>query len=183
MFSIWNVSNVPESDWTTVDPTVLNEPKSKYSASYTVYVDMSAKLEQWSKASAVAVSNGDTVVCFVSARVKQRLPKTLLNRYSAKTVKYRAFAILVYIAIKGELLHIKQVVLDQDYTGNEAEVTVRNVLLSLLRKQNPDIPASFVRFQRVHGSNADRLARDVYMGKRAPTRVICFSELEPILGK
>ncbi|HHY55122.1 MAG TPA: hypothetical protein GYA08_06765 [Chloroflexi bacterium] len=151
--------------------------------SYTVYVDVSAKLEQWSKASAVAVSNGATIVCFVPARVKQRLRQALLNRYDAKTVKYRAFAILVYAAIKDELLQIKQVVLDQDYTGNEAEVTVRNVLLSLLRKQNPNIPASFVRFQRVRGSNADRLARDVYMGKLSPTRVIGFSELESILVK
>lgn len=110
---------------------MLNEPKSRYSVSYTVYVDVSAKLEQWSKASAVAVSNGATIVCFVPARVKQRLRQALLNRYDAKTVKHRAFAILVYAAIKDELLQIKQVVLDQDYTGNEAEVTVRNVLLSL----------------------------------------------------
>lgn len=181
MFSVWSVSNLPE--WAPVDSSMLNEPKSRYSVSYTVYVDVSAKLEQWSKASAVAVSNGATIVCFVPARVKQRLRQALLNRYDAKTVKYRAFAILVYAAIKDELLQIKQVVLDQDYTGNEAEVTVRNVLLSLLRKQNPNIPASFVRFQRVRGSNADRLARDVYMGKLSPTRVIGFSELESILVK
>lgn len=183
MSTDWSASNLPESEWTTAELTMLNESKPKYSASYTVYVDMSAKLEQCSKASAVAVSKGESTVCLVSARVKQRLRQTLLNRYSAKTVKYRAFAILVYAAIKDELLQIRQVVLDQDYTGNEAEVTVRNVLLALLRRQNPDISATFVRFQRVRGSNANRLARDVYLGRLAPTRVICFSELESIMGK
>jgi hypothetical protein len=88
---------------------------------------------------------------------------------------------LVYLAIRDDLANIRQVVLDQDYTGNAAETTVRNILLNLLQQQNPSITPAFVRFQRVRGSNADKMARDVYMGQKPPTRKIGLAELENIL--
>jgi hypothetical protein len=177
----WSALFVTEGNWIDVEQQIINEPQSRYSVSYTAYVDLSAKIEQWTKDSAVAVSNGESKVYLVTARVKQKLRLQLAARYDAKTLKYRILALLVYLAIRDDLANIKQVVLDQDYTGNAAETTVRNILLSLLQRQNPSITPAFVRFQRVRGSSADKMARDVYMRQKPPTRKIGFAELENIL--
>jgi hypothetical protein len=172
---------VTERNWIDVEQQVVNEPQSRYSVPYTAYVDLSAKIEQWTKDSAVAISNGESTVFLVPARVKQKIRLQLAAKYDAKTLKYRMLALLVYLAIRDDLANIRQVVLDQDYTGNAAETTVRNILLNLLQRQNPSITPAFVRFQRVRGSNADKMARDVFMGQKPPTRKVGLAELENIL--
>jgi hypothetical protein len=85
---------VTERNWIDVEQHTINEPQSRYSMSYTAYVDLSAKIEQWTKDSAVAISNGESKVYLVTARVKQKLRMQLANKYDAKTLKYRMLALL-----------------------------------------------------------------------------------------
>ncbi len=85
--------------------------------------------------------------------------------------------------MKDGLHNIRLIVIDRDYTGALAEATIRNLLLHLLRKDQPRVTAGFVQFANVKGSRADELARRVYRGKVSPTRVIGRDELEDLLKK
>jgi len=148
---------------------------------YTAYVDLSAKIEQWPKNSAVAMSNGVSKAYLVTGEIKQRARALLTTLHGRKTVRYRLLAALVYLAVKEDLRDIRQIVIDKDYGGTDAEATIKNVLLRLLRSDKPDTPAGFVRFDNVKGSQADELARQVYNGKKKPTRIVIWAEMESIL--
>ena len=100
---------------------------------HSVEVDLSAKAEAWTLTSAVAVADGEQWVCFVPSKVKQRLRAVIISRYGAKNLQYRVFALIVYIALRPHLWNIQRIVLDQDYEGPQAESTIKNLLLHLVR--------------------------------------------------
>jgi hypothetical protein len=146
-----------------------------------VYVDLSAKVEQWTRASAVAMSNDGRRVYLVSGKVKQHARRLIKQRHGGKSAQYRLLAALVFLVVREDLPHISQIVIDQDYAGTQAEATIKNLLLHLLRKEMPNVTAGFVRFAEVRGSQADRLAKQVYDGEQTPDRVLCWQELEALL--
>lgn len=144
---------------------------------HTVYVDLSAKVEHWTLASAVAVCNGGQWVCYVSGKAKQRARRALKERHGSRHLQYRVLALLIYVAIRERLAEIEQVVIDRDYAGEQAEATIKNLLLALVRRERPETPAAFVRFENVKGSAADLLAKQVFDGKAPAGRVLSFAEL------
>ena len=150
---------------------------------YVVYVDMSAKSEQWSKDSAVAMANGKSKAIWVPARVKQYLRQALVDQYGGKSLEYRVMAILVYFVVRDDLKNISQIVIDRDYTGEQIEATIRNLLLNLLRHDLPNINAKYIRFDNIAGSKADKLARRVYEGKASYESVVTIAELETVLRR
>jgi hypothetical protein len=142
---------------------------------------MSAKAEQLLLDSAVAVADGITWVYLVSAATKTSLQKWLVERHGRKSVKYRLLAILIYMAVRERLTEISQIVIDQDYSGQQPEATIKNLLLPLLRRHRSDVTAGFVQFRQVKGSRADRLAKQVFDGERKPERIVAWLEIEKLL--
>jgi hypothetical protein len=169
---------------TPVQPAqLLGERKGSYAAPFVAYVDLSAKLEQWTKDSAVAVSNGETLVIWVSKELKQRSRQLLAERYGRATVRYRLLALLVCLAVRDHLSNIEEIVIDRDYEGAKAEATIKNVLLNLLRQNGYQAGANFVRFANVKNSRADQSARRTYVGKEKPTKEISWEEIEQQIKK
>jgi hypothetical protein len=162
---------------------LLGERKGSYVAPFVAYVDLSAKLEQWTKDSAVAVSNGETLVIWVSKELKQRSRQLLAERHGRATVRYRLLALLVYLAVRDHLSNIEEIVIDRDYEGAKAEATIKNVLLNLLRQNGYQAGANFVRFANVKNSRADQSARRTYIGKERPTKEISWEEIEQQIKK
>lgn len=152
-----------------------------------VYVDLSAKVEQWTVNSGIAMAstaeNGVSKTLLIHASVKQQARDRIMAKHGRKSVRYRLLAILVYLSVKDNLKEIRQIVIDKDYAGEEAESTIKNVLLHLLRSQKADIPAGFIQFNNVKGSEADERARQVFRGKEKPSRVIGWAELKALLNK
>lgn len=148
-----------------------------------VYIDLSAKVEQWTKASAVAMANDMSRTLWVSSKVKQRTRQLLIERHGSKSIQYRVLAILVYLVVREDLPNIRQIVIDQDYSGSQAEATIKTFLLELLRRDLPNVKARFVRFENVAKSRADVLAKQVFDGKIKPDRTVRFAEIEQVLRK
>jgi hypothetical protein len=65
---------------------------------YIVYIDLSAKVEQWTRHSAVAVSNDTSWVLLVPSKVKQQARRMLSARHGTKNLQYRLLAVVVYLA-------------------------------------------------------------------------------------
>jgi hypothetical protein len=146
-----------------------------------VYVDMSAKTEHWTLASAVAMSNDLAWVCLVSGKVKQRARKLLAERFGSKNLHYRLFAAMIYLTLQGRLSVIEQVVIDRDYHGGRAEATIKNLLLAHIRKERPEAGVGLICFANIKGTDADRLAKEVYDGKAKADRVVGYGELSRLL--
>lgn len=148
---------------------------------HSVEVDLSAKAETWTLASAIAVANGEQWVLFVPSKVKQRLRAVLTSRYGTKNLQYRVFALFIYVALRPHLHSIERVVIDQDYEGAAAESTIKNLLLHQVHRERPDVGGDFVRFANVKGGRADRLAKRVFDGKARATRAVRYEEFEGLL--
>lgn len=148
-----------------------------------VYVDLSAKAEQWQRDSAIAVSNGVGWTCLVSSDVKVQMRDWLLDRYGYKNIQYRALAVLVCVAVRSRLAQIDYLILDRDYTGKQVEATIKNMLLPLLRLTDRTIHAGFIRFANVKNQRADIWAKEVYDRVRQPDRVVSWAEVQRLLGQ
>jgi hypothetical protein len=170
------------------EPFTLNDNFVKRSrekpSKHVAYVDLSAKAEHWATDSAVAVSNGIRGVYLVPAKVKQNAKRLLTELYGSKSITYRVFALLVYLALREHLPVTRQLIIDKDYTGANVEGTIRNLLLHYLQRDGYAVEAGFFRFAHIKDSRADLLARQVFMREARPTREISWAEVEAvILGK
>ena len=107
-----------------------------------VYIDMSAKLEQWSVDSVIAMTDGGETVLIVPARVKRQARdwlKAADKKERAEAIYiYRFLAILVYMIAGPELEGIESIVIDRDYPGIEPATKIKNELVPLLRQRRPD---------------------------------------------
>ncbi len=159
------------------DQVYIGEKRSGYSGRFIAYVDLSAKLEQWTKDTAVAISNGASSALWVPKEIKQRARDLLRERHGRQTVRYRLLAILIFLAVEAHLPQIDTLFIDRDYAGAEAEATIKNLLLHLLHQNGYTFGASFIRFANVKGSGADRTARRTYVGKESPPRQVAWEEI------
>ena len=145
---------------------------------YAAYVDISAKIEDWDKLSVIAVSNGYSKALSVTPEVKQAALRIMGN---SEPPQYVLMAVLTYIAVLPDIEHFTSITLDQDYSGEVAERTIRGLLLGLLRRQRPKLKASYVRMKNIAGSVADKLARATYKGRRLPDGEITLADIEAVL--
>lgn len=148
---------------------------------HVVSVDISAKVEHWALNSAIAVANNEQWVCYVPGKVKRKLRSALKERYGARNLQYRVFALLVYAAIRDHLHVIERVIIDQDYEGGQVEATIKNLLLHLVRRDYPQATAEFVRFANIKGSETDLLAKRAYDARTNKWPVLTYAAIEELL--
>ena len=78
------------------------------------YVDLSAKLEQWTSDSAVAVSDGVSWAYLVPSAVKQRARDlAACSAMPGRPSATRLLATLIYIAVRDELVGVDHVIIDR----------------------------------------------------------------------
>lgn len=171
-------------DQCQAEPQLLGEARTPFAGTKFIgYVDLSAKLEQWTKDSAIALSNGRYTALWVPKEIKQKARQLLVGRYGRQNVRYRLLAVLIFLTIHNDLDRIDSLYIDRDYEGAEAEATIKNLLLHLLRRNGYDRNASFVHFANVKGSLADTAARRIYVGKEAPPRRVVWEEVNEQIQK
>lgn len=150
----------------------------------TVYIDVSAKVENWTADSVIALTNGGDVALVVPASVKQEARAWLRNRFPGRKGSYHAYvllAILIYLITCSEIERIEFVVIDQDYTGEGVEGKIKNELVPLLKRRQEGFTGRQVLFQELRGTRADRLAREVYKApSRKGRRHISFTEIRAV---
>lgn len=132
------------------DLLLLADRKAAYAQRFIGYVDLSAKLEQWTKDSIVVLSNGSFTALRITKESKQQI----------------------------DALYI-----DRDHEGAEAEATIKNLLLHLLRRNGHERQANFVHFANVRGSVADTMARRIYLGKESPPTKLTWGAIHTQIQK
>lgn len=150
----------------------------------TVNIDLSAKVEQWAKHSAVAMANDELCrVIFISSSIKQRIRGHFEKAHGRKSLNYRVMALLIYLAVRDSLDIIEYIVIDKDYGGAQVQATIKNLLLAHIQRDRPDATAGMIRFAQVRGSRADLLAKQAYDRKIEPDRAPKWGDISKFLGK
>jgi len=150
---------------------------------YVVEVDLSAKVEQWSKNTAVAFSDGIQGSILIESSIKRAARDWLRIRYPGRRNAYYVYNLLVafiYLLIKPYLEQIEQAVIDKDYSGAESERLIKVFLLNFLHRDDPSLRGRFISFREVRGSAADVLVRRVYLGDKEADRKITLKDIQQL---
>ncbi len=153
----------------------------------TVYIDISAQLENWTADSVVAMTDGVALVLVVPSAVKQAVRAWLRERFPSRRGSYHAYVllvILIYLILQSEVEHVESIVIDADYMGEGSQGKIENELAPLLRRNRPHLSGKQIHFQKIKGTRADKLAREVYLEKnRQRWRHLVFAETRSVLEK
>lgn len=157
---------------------------------HAVEVDLSAKVEQWNKNTAVAFSDGIQGSVWISSRVKKAARNWLKEIYPNRSQAFYKFLLLstlIYILIKPHLKRIEEVTIDLDYPGKKSKEMITNFLLNLLQHDDPSLRGGFIGFREVKGSKADLLAREIFEkgkeGKHNADRKITLDDIKAVFPK
>ena len=154
--------------------------------SETVFVDLSAKVEQWNKNTAVAFSNGIKGSILISKKVKKAARNWLKTQYPNRSItfyRYNLLTVLIYLLLKPNLGKVGHIVIDKDYPGRGSENQIKSRLLQFLHRGNLRQRRVLVSFQEVKGSEADLLARNIFVGKKKADREVSLDEIKTVFTK
>jgi len=112
-----------------------------------IEIDQSGKIENTSKNTIIAFSNGEFKSIFISAKDKREVQKVFRSAGKQKVFIYRIFAILIFLLIKDRLKRIHCIVIDEEYPGKS--VLIKSFLLLEIRKINPRFPKENISFQKI----------------------------------
>ncbi len=139
-----------------------------------VEVDQSGKIEQL---------NCDTVIAFSnSVQYAVLLPKSLKRdiflRYKSKIprLKYKLFCISVYYCIKNLIRDSGQIVIDDEYKGNED--VLKSFLLNCIWAVYKEFEAKRITFANIgKSSNAHIIAIDAFRKHRRADKVLSLEDV------
>ena len=132
-----------------------------------IEIDQSGKLEYTSKNTVIAFSNKIRKSILIKASDKRVIQKMFRRHGRGRIFIYKTFASLIYTLIKDDLNKIRQIIIDQEYKGHEAEI--KHYLLEIIRKANKDFPRDNIIFKEIgKKSNAHIVAYKVYQKKINP---------------
>ena len=147
-------------------------------------VDQSNKMERVGD-TALALSNDKEYTIRIPAREKREAIGVLVQRRKGRRRKWiilQLFAVALYYLIR-ELPPDEGVVIDTEYPGHEDDI--RNTLLPLLWRDNPNFDAENITFGHVgKRSSAHRKALAVYHRKAKADRTLKADDLlRQIIGQ
>jgi DNA repair exonuclease SbcCD nuclease subunit len=146
-------------------------------------VDQSNKIESTGD-TALALSNDREYTIRIPAREKREAIRVLRWHPRGRRrvrVYLRLFAVALYHLVR-ELPPEELVIIDTEYTGHEK--SIKNMLLALLWRDNPDFNANNIAFGHVgKKSTVHKKALAVYRGKAKADRTLTAHDLlSPITG-
>ena len=145
---------------------------------YPVYVDISAKIESWTKPSVIAVANGHMRTLIIYPEVKMAAARLI---DSPEPVQFTLMAALTFLTVRPYLDRVSSITLDRDYSGEVAERRILGRLLAMIRREMPTFKKALLRIDNVEGTRADIVAREVYRRMRRPDGKISLSDIEGVL--
>lgn len=117
-----------------------------------IVIDQSGKIEQTSKPTVIAFSNGLHGGVYVPAKEKRRVLQLLRKQSLQHYFPVHVFAVVVLLVIKQYQLFSQSIMIDTEYTGKDS--TIRDFLV-------------------MHGMNGDRIQFG-FIGKKSTAHVIAL---------
>jgi hypothetical protein len=142
-------------------------------------VDMSGRIEETNRPTALGLANGVRYSVLISAHEKRLAIEGLRYIYphwSRRLIHVRLFSTVLYLLLQNHLPRIALVTVDPEYPGYERDI--KDWVLSLCRRQNLQVFADQITFRSVgKKSPAHHLAYGVYKGKSKPDQMITAREV------
>lgn len=148
-----------------------------------IEVDQSGKVEQTNRSTVLAFSNGRRYAVQILATTKQDALRKLREQgRSSRTAVQLVFAALLTLLLKDVIEEADSVVIDTEYTGQEA--AIKSQLMMFFDQMHVQYDPHLMRFGQIgKRSPAHELAIGVTRGKVRANRRITLEELWTVLTK
>ncbi len=141
-------------------------------------IDMSGRIEETNRPTAIALANGVSYCIRISAREKRKLLVALKQlRPERRAVQHQVlvFSTLVFYLIRERIGELSQVRIDLEYPAYEA--SIKEHILNLCRRYHLNVMCE-IEFQQVgKKSPAHDLAIRVYRGKAKADKGVTAKEI------
>ena len=136
-----------------------------------ISVDQSPRIENWTKNSAIAFSNGTQKVLIITSQLKREALALLLKRGKTEdTAKWMIFAAGIFLLVRDDLSKIQKITIDQDFDAR----TMNNLchwLWQKIKRSKPRFALDDIDFRSIKRKNpAHYLAYGVYTGLIKPNQ-------------
>lgn len=140
-----------------------------------IQVDQSGKIEETSRSTTLALSNGHKFTVTISGKVKRWLQQDFRQRGEPRLFMLRTFAACLTLLIwHARFKNLPTVIVDEEYPGND--IQLGNMVKQMWATQKQGEP--LLVFRRVgKGSPAHDLANKVATGRRPADRVLSYEEV------
>ena len=138
-------------------------------------IDQSGKIEQTSKSTVIAVSNGKSLSILISAKEKRRLEKIFRLAGKPYMFIFITFTVLIYLLIRNHLEEIDNLNIDREYKGYEP--LIKKYLVEVLRRGGAKVIPDIHFTEIGKTSRAHKLAIKTYRKQIKPTMVINAKEV------
>ena len=136
-----------------------------------IEIDQSEKIENTSKNTVVAFSNGESGSLFISSVDKRKIKEFFRQIGKTKIYVYKMFAILIFILIKEKISRIDRIITDSEYPGHDS--LIKNILLEKIWAIEPEFEKERIIFDQIgKKSNAHLLAYGITIGRLEADRKI-----------
>lgn len=141
-----------------------------------IEIDQSGKVENTHQDTIIAFSNNSVGTIVMRAKEKREVQKVFRKIGKPRMFVYRVFAILIFILIKNHLKNSYQIVIDEEYSGQEN--LIKSFLVREIKKIQPGFIASNIVFKRIgRKSRAHYFAYGVATGKKLADRSVSSKEV------
>lgn len=142
-------------------------------------VDMSGRIEETNRPTAVALANGISFSLVISAAEKRKAISTLKKRYpnrEVNTLHIFVFTVLLYYLLQPYIERMALVTIDLEYPGHDA--LIKNRVMTLLRNAGLRVGKDQLTIGQVgKKSPAHDLAYRVYAKKKQSDREITAADV------
>ena len=141
-----------------------------------IEIDQSGKIEATNRKTIVAFSNSTHRSVSISSKDKKVLQKFFREAGKPEMFIYRVFAILCFYLIKEDIKKIDSIIIDLEYLGKES--VVKDLILSLIRRNNPSFDKSKIKFSSItKKSRAHWEGYEVFKGKRKANKNLNYKDI------
>jgi hypothetical protein len=148
-------------------------------------VDMSGRIEETNRPTALALANGVTVCVWISGRDKWAVIEALQKdkpERERKFIHVRVFSTLLFLLLKDHIRKLSQVRIDLEYVGHEPDI--KDWVMTLCRRAGIAVHRDQITFGQIgKKSPAHTVAYEAFKGISRPGKIVTAEELLGILKK
>ena len=150
-----------------------------YHAAMHADIDMSGRIEETNRATAVGLANGVSFCVYLSGAEKRKVIAILKQRYPDRNITLIhvfIFTVLLYYVLQPRIEDLSLVTIDLEYMGHDA--LIKNRVLTLLRNAGLRVEKEQLSIAQVgKKSPSHELAYGVYAGKKKPDRILTAADV------
>ena len=149
-----------------------------------VDVDMSGRVEETNRPTALALATGMVFCIAISAADKRSIIEIIRRKkphWSRKQIHVRFFATLLFLLLRDHIARLDVVMVDPEYPGYEQDI--REWVMRLCRQHKIRVYKEQIAFERVgKKSPAHQQAIQVFRGELKAHRTVRIGEVLTVFG-